>query len=438
MPSPYVVPEPQNTPYEYIGEPPQLGSLVLTKLARSFAELETSSIKDLFPDQMNPERSIVIETEIEELGIMELVQRGVPNGATLPNTRLLSRTFEPAFFRSNDFIEQYLINQLRAPGTLNEQNPPTRILEERMRRMIARHSRLGDLLRSQVLLGGIDYRDPRTGVRLNVSTQIPAHNFFHYYGFNDNVAANADVTWGGTVYTASRALTDDVGRPEALYFRNSNDEIGVPWTDANADIVRCLRYIKQYLKNTNKNIFTELIMSSDLYTVLLENNFVKAYTGQVGTFTTKTSNRVEPVLGGGSTPFITFGPGGDITAIAGLNIRLVDHLYTDPVDGVVKNMWPSNKVALVAKTHINDSSLPLGYTQHCSGEAEDGKPGLWVRSAGPEQSPPPNLPGRSIQMGDAFLPFAVYPQWISILEVCAEGDIDNKLILRSDLGYMNF
>ena len=87
MPSPYVIPEPKSTPYQYIGEPPELGSLSLTLLARSFEELEKSDLSDLFPDQINNERTIIIETEVEGIGVMELVRPGIPNGATLETTR---------------------------------------------------------------------------------------------------------------------------------------------------------------------------------------------------------------------------------------------------------------------------------------------------------------------------------------------------------------
>jgi hypothetical protein len=441
MPSPYVIPEPKSTPYQYIGEPPELGSLSLTLLARSFEELEKSDLSDLFPDQINNERTIIIETEVEGIGVMELVRPGIPNGATLENTRLFRRIVEPAFFRANDFIDQYLVNQLRKPGTYNDQNPPAQIVQERIRRMVNRHTRLKDWLRIQCLLGGISYTDPRTNVGINVSTQIPQHNFFRYDGWDATLAANATVSMGGSTYTANTSLTNNVNRKEALHFTSSSQKFGVPWTEPSADLVRCLRYIKQYLKNTNKNVFTDMYLSSDLYTVLLENNYIKAYMGAVGTFNYDASSSSKGMqLSGGAnkSPFVSFGPGGDITQLAGLNIHVVDQLYRDPEDNNIYNMMPSNKVVLVAKTHVNDRLSSLGRTQHCSGEAIDGTPGLWVRTADPEHSAPPNLPGRAIQMGDAFLPFAMYPQWISVLDVCDTDDIESKLILRSDLNYMTY
>jgi hypothetical protein len=51
---------------------------------------------------------------------------------------------------------------------------------------------------------------------------------------------------------------------------------------------------------------------------------------------------------------------------------------------------------------------------------------------------PPAVPGRAMQMGDAFLPYAMYPQWISLLTVAEAEEIDENLILRSDLSYGTF
>jgi hypothetical protein len=59
-----------------------------------------------------------------------------------------------------------------------------------------------------------------------------------------------------------------------------------------------------------------------------------------------------------------------------------------------------------------------------------------MRSMGDTGSPSP--PGRTIQMGDAFLPFAKYPHWISLIDVAYEGEIDNNLILSQDLSYGTF
>lgn len=440
MPAPYYSPIPQTTPYEYVGEPPALGSLSLTKLARSYAELDTSDLSDLFPDQHNPERTIVIETVQESLGLMPLARPGVPVGAFVPNDRMFRRIVEPALFREDDFIDQYLINQLRAPGTLNDLNPPQKIIEERVRKMTSRHNRMLDFLRIQVLLGGISYDDPRTGVSLDVPTQIPQHNFFKFDGYNATTSAGTLVALNGTNYEANSDLINDKGREEALLFTSTDQKFGVPWTAPNANIVRCIRMLKQILKNANKNIYTDMYMSGDLYTLIQENEDIKARNGGVGYVnfgTPGTDKGLATASANSTTPsFVTFGPGGDIATIAGLRVHVIDQLYTDPRDNSTKNMWPSEKVVLVARTHVNDPGQTLGYTQYCVGESPDQTSGLWMRT-GPEQSPP-NTPGRSMQMGDSFLPYAMYPQWISVLDVCDPNDVDSRQLFRSHLNFGSF
>lgn len=442
MPSPYVTPTPQNTPYEYVGDIPGLGSLQLTKLARSFEELYKSDLSDLFPNQTNPERTIVIETMQQGLSqILPIVKPGVPSGAFMPPERIFRRVVEPALFRMDEFIDQYLINQLRKPGTLNDLYPATEIIQRRVQKMVAWHNTTVDYFRVQVLLGGIDYTDPRTNVSINVSTLIPPHNLFRYDGYNAVVAAGAPLGFGG--YVAASNFTNNKGRPEALMFGDTSGRAGIPWTDPDADIIRCLRLIKQYLKNTNKNVYTDIFMSHDLYTVLQENALIKAYAGTVGIIThdasatTNIANRSLEYITSTNTPaYISYGPGGDITQLAGLTIRLIDHTYTNPLTGEVTPMWPSNKVVIVARSHVNDRGATLGYTQHCVGEAPDGQPGMWMVTS--QDHTPPLLPGRSMQLGNSFLPYATYPQWIAILDVCEPEDIDSKLILRADLSYGTF
>ena len=114
----------------------------------------------------------------------------------------------------------------------------------------------------------------------------------------------------------------------------------------------------------------------------------------------------------------------------------MDGLYRDPVTGNIQTFWPVNKVALVAKTAMNDRNASLGYTYHCSGEAIDGAPGLFMRSS--DIAPPPATTGMTMQLGDAFLPVVTYPHWICILDVCDPEDVVAKQILQSNLNYGTF
>ncbi len=430
--------EPNVTPYEYVGEVQALGSLTLTQLARSFEQIEVGTLTDWFPDRNINERTIVVEQILEGLGTMPIVRVGVPSGSFAEGEKLRAFSANPAFMREDDFLDQYLINQLRKPGTWNEQYRPTDIIADRVRKLVARHKRTLDMMRSMVLLGGINYTEPRTNTSINVSTNIPAHNFFRYDGYDASAAAGATLAPG---ITAFKALSATKNRKEALLFTGANDQAGVPWTHPQANIVRTLRLIKQFLYKTNKNRFTDIVMSSDLYTILHENEYVKAYMGQIGLFgnggnaggsrdiTTSGNGTVSPA-------YISYGPGGDIEAIAGLRIRVMDGLYRHPETGQITNYWPSHKVALVAPRHYSDPSATLGFTWHCVGEAPDGTPGVWMR-VGPDQMPPA-VPGRTMQMGDAALPVAIYPHWISILDVCEPGELQSNMILNSMEDYGTF
>lgn len=448
LPTQPVHPElvPSATNYEYIGDVTALGSLNLTMLARSYEQIEIGTLDDVFPSQDIPERTITIEQMVEGLGIMPIVRFGVPAGNFTENERIRRRQVSPALVRMDDFLDQGLINQLRQAGTYNEQYRPEQIVADRVRKMINYHKRTLDFFRSQVLLGRINYTDPRTKQTIDVSTYIPLHNLFNYDGYSTSVAAGGVIT--GTPYTAAKALSNTKGRNEALFFVDAQGRAGVPWTHPQADIVRCLRLIKQFLFKTNKNRFTEMVMSSELYTILMENDYVKAYSGQLGLFgnypLTATNSSVDggrnlSVSGIGATTnpaYISYGPGGDIEAIAGVRIRVLDGLFRHPQTNQITNYWPANKVALIAPRHYLDASETLGLTHHCVAESPEGTPGLWMRT-GPDQQPP-SPPGRTMQMGDSFLPFAKYPEWISILTVCPEEELTSTLILKSMESYGTF
>lgn len=424
---------PEITDYQYIGDLPALGSLQLTKLARGFEVAEIGQLDDLFPTQMNPERTIVIEQIIEGLGIMPIVRFGIPGGGFVEPDRLRSMRVTPAVVREEDFIEQALINQLRQPGTFNQQWSPTQIVQQRVQKLVNRHKRTVDLFRAKVLLGGISYTDPRTGVSIDVSTNIPEHNLFSYKGWNATVASGTVVNG----LTADSSLVNDKGRPEAFFFRSTDERFGVSWTDPKADLAYTIRMIKQYLLNTNKNQFTEMIIHSDLMTVLQENHLVKAFMGlPYALNTTGTQAAYTPANNAPPSSFLVTGPGGDLVSLGGLRIRVVNGLYRNPVTNQIENWWPAHKVAIVAPTHMNDSSARLGMTQHCVGESEDGQPGVYMRVS--PMSAPPAPPGRVMQMGDAFLPFAVYPHWIALLDVCEPDELKTKIILQADLNYGTF
>lgn len=421
-----------STPYQYVGDIPALGTLQLTKLARSYESLMPTSLEAFFPRETVDARTIVIETIKEGLGIAPIVQPGKPSGAFMGNERIERRVVQPAYVREDDFIEQFVVNQLRRPGAMNEAWSPLEYINRRVRRLIARQNRTISYFQYLALQGGINYTDPRTGVSINVPTQIPAHNYFRYDGWDATLAANSAIT--GSPYSSYKAFTNNKGRKEALFFVNTT-HAGVPWTHPQADIERSLRLILGYLMNTNKNRYTDIVISHDLLTVIeAVNERVRAMQG-VGVITNMSATAVATANNVLSLS-MTFNAAGRLQTIAGLNVIPVYSLFADPVDQKIKQMWPSNLVALVARNHMDNPQETLGHTQYCVGEAPDGSPGLWI-SVGPD-SLPPFLPGRAMMLGNAFIPYAKYPQWISLLTVCEEEDVDMNTILQADQDFGTF
>jgi hypothetical protein len=428
---------PEITQYEYIGDNSALGSLQLTMLARSFEELEVGQLDDYFPSTMINERTIVIEQVIEGLGIAPIVRFGVPGGGFVEDDRRRSMRVTPAVTREEDFIEQALVNQLREPGTMNSAWSPIDIMQRRVQKLINRHRRLIDLFRAKVLLGGISYADPRTGVSINVSTNIPPQNLFSYRGYNQTVAANTVIQAAGLTLTANVGLANDKGRTEALFFTSTDNRCGVPWTDPLANIIRTIHYLRRYLDQTNKNTFTEMVMHPDLLTVIQESEQLKAYTGLPGVLVNNPNGvGVGTAFAGVPSHYVTMGPGGDITSLGGLRIRLLNGIYRDPVTNTIQTYWPAHQVALVAPRAAADPNAKLGMTQHCVGESPDGSPGLYMRTS--RDAEPPSPPGRVMQIGDAFLPFAIYPHWISVVNVCEPSDLVSRIFLQADLAYGTF
>jgi len=429
------------SPYQYIGDEYTFGSLQLTMLARSFEQLAVTSLQEFFPSRLINERTIVVEQIIEGVGIMPIVRFGIPSGGYLEQNRVRSMTARPAVVREDDFIEQHFINQVRRVGTFNEAYRPEEFIQRRVQQLVARHSRTKDLFITKALLGGIKYTDPRTGVSIDVSSNIPAHNLFKYDGFNATVS-DGTINVGGSGLKANKALTNSKGRPEALMFKSTDARCAVPWTDNKADIIYCLRLIKEYLYKTNKNRPTDILISSDLLTILMENEYIKALSNVPGVVIlnqpTSTVAGNANIAATANTPasYITMGAGGEISSIAGLRIIAVDGLYRDPVDNVIKTYWPAHKVAIVSRSASGDPSATLGFTYHCSGEAPDGQPGMYMRTSA--MSEPPAPPGRVMQLGDAFLPVVIYPHWISILDVCEPNELSNKFIIQSNLSYGTF
>jgi hypothetical protein len=142
--------EPEISEWQYTGDIPALGSLQLTMLAKSFEQLEEGELDDLFPSENIPERTIIIEQVITGLGIMPVVDYGVPSGDFMMPDRTRSFRETPLVVREDQFISQDQINQLRKVGTTNERYEPEQIVSDRVQQMANRHQRTVDKFRADV------------------------------------------------------------------------------------------------------------------------------------------------------------------------------------------------------------------------------------------------------------------------------------------------
>ena len=435
MPTPseqYLIPHASSSGYDYVGDEHGLGGLQLTKLAQSYEELYTSSLDEYFPVDVSPERTVVVTTITEGIGLSTLVAPGIPAPESNRTRRIFKRTFEPALFRDNLFFDMWTLNQKRDIESLNMALNPNKYIEQQIAQKVADHNRMIELLRVQALLGGISWHDPRTDISIDVPSLIPSHNYWSYKGWDDTLASSSTITTPlkDSVQPLSN-FTNNKGRKEALYFTNvTKTKIGVPFTHKEADIIRAIRFLKHFYKRANKNIATDIAMSGDMYTILMENESVKAQSGALATFGTAVHSQFR------EGPNITV-ENGELTSILGMKIHQFDHQFPDFADGGKhKNMWPSHKIVLFARNHVSNPSAVLGSTMKPVGEAYDGKPGFWVIPLPSHTAP--NVPGRAVQMGDAFLPFLMYPHWVMVVDVCDANELEQGLMFRDEDMYMTF
>lgn len=433
----------QISPYGYIGEVPALGSQEMTMLARSFDEVAVTDLSDLFPYTEIEERTIVVEQVIDGLGIMPIVAFGRQSGGNVEPSRVRSFSFSPVVVRENDFIEQHLINQIRKVGTMNDRWNPADVVAERIRQLVARHTRVVTKIQCDMLTGGSDYIDPRTNQAINASSNIPLHNFFSYKGWNAVAAAGSLIPLGGYAFSTNSAFVNNKGRTEATHFTSTDGRIGVPFTDPRADIFRCINLMKAFFLKANKNKATDLIIGTSLLTVIVAvNELLRTYQGDAGVLvlnqpsaTVAGNSSIAPGSQTSNPLKITYTGDGQIATLCGLRVREMVGQYRNPVTNTIENYWPNNKIVILAAKAANGPET-LGMTWHPTGESEDGAPGLYMRNSGPSRAP--EAPGQVIQMGDAFLPVPIYPHWILVAEVCEENEVDDNFLLDSQLGFGTF
>lgn len=412
---------PNVSPWNFVGNDAHTGEPVLTELAKSFMPLEgRTSLSELFPDEMIMERLVVFQQSFSAGDtIFPLVEMGKPDvvlGHNYGTTRQF--TAQPLYIRRSTFISYGEINSKLRPGSMNERWAPEEQISMIVQGMVREHNLTWDVYRAMMLLGGINYTDPRSGVGASVNSQIPAWNFWHY-----------GVTQGFR------------GRNEANLFRTMtefNDDqpatAGVPWTHPDADIVTCMQRFSRWFKETNKRKITALYMSPELKEVLMTNNQVKMVMGGLlGRPGVKKIDIQSDIASAGGESYTIGLDSEGLASVGGIPIRTVETEYRDPVDGVYKRIWPKNKVVAVAEVDANGMRDAIGRTQYCVSEESGGQPGLWTRTQ--TQTQIPAAPGMYMQMGNAGMPYLKLPYSVAHLTV---GDVESINTRLGVLGDLNF
>lgn len=413
----------QVTPWAITQSSDNPGEPSLTELAESFIPITgRTSLSEVFPDESIEERLVYIQQEMSTVDtIFPIVRMGQPD-VVLGHNYGTMRAFQvtPLYIRRSSFVSYGEINSKIMPGTSNTKWMPEDHIAMIVEGMVREHNLTWDVWRASMLLGGIHYTDPRTGIPAAVNAQIPARNFFRY-----------DVTTGYR------------GRAEAQLFRTMSDfndtepaTQGVPWTHPDADLVTSVSRFVRWFMETNKGKITAMYMDPELKEVLMMNNQVRLVTGGLLGLPDKPQTRIIPSeeivdreQAGLSGFSIGVGPDG-ITAIAGIPIRTVETTYKDPVDGINKRVWPKNKVVFVAEQTKDGRPIQIGRTQYCVSEESGGRPGLWTRRQTETQIPA--APGMYIQMGNAGMPYLRYPYMVAHMTVAEVDDINNRLGILGD------
>lgn len=404
--------------------------LLYTELAESLKPLlNTTSVRELFPDETYEGETIKIEEEFSPVGTtLPIVQKGQPDVFIDQSGYKFSvRYASPIFIRGSFGLTHGEINSKVKPGTVNDRWSPAEQIQKKINMMMDAHELTWDVFRTYMLCGGLNYTDPRTGQSAEVKAGIPAHNLFAY-----------NVTSGYK------------GRPEHALFRtyvDSNVEdpsaapTGIPFTHPDADIIFTIKWFVRWFEDTNKVKVTAMYMRPELRDVISLNNQLRLAMGgwipKIGAVAGDSTVTVAPTIipSNGVLPpnSLAVDANGNLASIAGVPIRICDIAYPDPRDGVYKRIFPMNKIVFVAEQNQQGSKEAPGKTQYCISEESGGKPGMWMRTQ--TETMIPNAPGMAFQLGNAGLPYLKYGSRVAHMTVCSVEDIQKRLVILPDLGH---
>jgi hypothetical protein len=374
----------------------ELGGTYLTELAEEIQQIGNGDpLADFLPQDSVLDEQIRVEWIEGELRVLGVVRPGMPNGLnTFPKGKSFS--VEPAYFRRGQVIDQKTINHLRQEGE-RFKIKGKKLVTDQLTGIIEQGNMMLQVLRAQLLSGGIAYQDAETGVSITADSGIPDSN--KYVVGSANAGTDAPVH-GSTKW---------------------HNPASTPVTDLQQLAFRC--------KLEGRNAPTHIVMNGALGFVLQFNTEIRKYLpGRDDT-------------GLHTTGVVKFGENGLPTRIAGMDIIYVDHVYDDYVSGTIQRryMWPIEKIALIAKNHPSLPSQMLGATILTKGEHPDGMngaTGIWVQTWDAKATGSATAaPGVQMQVGMSGLPVLMKPKWVHVVTVSTaaelEGVSSDKYVSRS-------
>lgn len=432
-----------------------LGGTILTELAQTF-ENHQSNLGQFFPSRNVPQSKVEIEKLYGGVGMAPPVDPGKPDSLSDDGLKAEKTTVEPVYSRESFLIPAHIVNTLRQPGTINE-TYGKKYVADMMKMYVGRSDLLSDFLRAQMLLGGVDYTDPRTGKHVQVSAGIPAGHIIttppakdwdafdakildDIMGYKSLITDNGKVPPTHIIMTSARrdriALSDQVlARAES-----PRDTGNVVFKDGVLTRVGGLEVVTQdtvyealsaaaaptatvTVSGVGDGKTLEIIaggISSGAYiagagdtNAVVARNLVNFING----------NPAMPVIATVAAAVVTLSPkeplknqsieittSGDMTGTVAGSPLVVSN---SGLARTVTKMIPDNKVIIVCKEYVNE---PLGRTDYVIGEHPDGRPGIWSRAS---DTTPPQAPGTLVQIGRAGLPYLRYPDWVVVATVKA-------------------
>jgi len=433
-----------------------LGSTVLTGLAQTFENFKTT-VGVFFPKREIPATKVEIERIYGGVGMAPTVTPGQPD-VFGDNSQFDKMTVDPVYSRESFNIDTATINSLRMPGTLNEKYGRQYIADQ-MKRYVGRNDLLYDFLRTQMLQGGVDYTDPRTNKRTQVSAGIPASHIITTVptiNWDDPDAIVIDDT------EEMKLLISDDGKVPATHIFMTSKRRSILSRNkqvmARGESARDTGFVVFKNGELARIAGLEVVVQDTVYEALSAASVPSAtititeatppegddiyvtvggvnsgiYTAVAGETSTRVAANLSNFINGNPAMPVVSTVAGAVITVTPKNQLLNQSLVitttgtiTATVAGsplavtggglvkAVTKMIPDNKIVIACNEYGGD---PLGRTDFIIGEHPEGKPGIWSRAA---DTIPPAAPGTLVQVGRAGMPYLLHPDWVVVRTVKA-------------------